>query len=90
VSSFRGALQIVIKEIESWYLAGMDDNFARTYNIKWYKNTDNITKEDFDKIIPKKLLPRENFMIEILKSFSMDQAKIRNKSLRYFVNKYDC
>lgn len=81
---------IVIKEIESWYLAGLDDNFAKKYEIPLFKNTVEITKEKFDSFMPKKFDSRIDFMSEILKNFSIDKAKKRNTSFRYFMNKYDC
>ena len=38
---------VVIKEIESWYLAGLDNKACKQLKIKNFANTDNITKEKF-------------------------------------------
>ncbi|HIJ69802.1 MAG TPA: hypothetical protein HPP87_00390 [Planctomycetes bacterium] len=78
---------IVIKEIESWYLAGLDDDACKELRIKTFSNTDNITKENFNKIIPTKYDSRIDFMQEILKRFSIETAKEKNTSLNYFLSK---
>jgi len=81
---------VVIKEIESWYLAGLDDHACITLDLKPCTLTDGITKEQFNSLIPKKFDSRVNFMIEILKIFSIETAKTKNRSFRYFIEKYDC
>jgi len=81
---------VVVKEIESWYLAGLDDRVCRRLRINNFTNTDNITKEKFNALIPKKFTSRIDFMSEILKNFSIEIAKQKNNSFRYFVEKYDC
>jgi len=80
-------IRIVIKEIESWYLAGLDDNESAKLGIKVFSNTDGIVKEKFDLLKPKQFSSRNDFMIEILKSFSIEIAKTKNKSFEYFVSK---
>lgn len=81
---------VVVKEIESWYLAGLDDNTSRKLGIRNFSETDNITKQQFNKLISKNFDSRIYFMLEILKNFSVDIAKRKNKSFRYFIEKYDC
>ena len=76
---------VVIKEIESWYLAGSGEKYSK--NIS---NTDSISKEQFNNFIPKKFDSRIDFMLEILKYFRIEMAKHKNKSFRYFVDKYNC
>jgi hypothetical protein len=82
-------IAVVIKEIESWYLAGVNDEFRKKCKISSYSATDNITKEQFNSYIPKKFGSRINFMVEILEHFSVEIAKQRNRSFRYFLKKYD-
>ena len=80
---------VVIKEIESWYLAGLDEEAARELGIKKMPEcTDDVTKEQFDNLIPKKFDSRIDFMREILKHFSIEVAKVRNGSLSYFIEKF--
>ncbi len=76
---------VSIAEIESWYLAGLDEEFAKSIKVKYIYYTDDITKERFEALIPKKI-SKINFMIEILKRYNMDEAILRNKSLKFFVN----
>ncbi len=79
---------VVIKEIESWYLAGLDDITSQKLKISNFSTTDDITKEKFENIIPEKYDSRIDFMLDILESFSIEIAKSKNKSFRYFVEKY--
>ena len=83
---------VVIKEIESWYLAGLDNKSLKTLGIKKKipNNTETITKEQFYSLIPKKFSSRIDFMREVLKNFSIEIAKQKNKSFRFFIEKYDC
>ncbi len=82
-------IMVVVKEIESWYMAGVSENFLSKNKIKVPKNTDDFMKEDFEKIIPKKFSKRE-FLIEMLKYFSCERAQKKNKSFKYFMTKFDC
>ena len=81
---------VVIKEIESWYLAGLDVEICKKFGIRYTPQTDSITKEQFNAMIPKRFDSRVDFMKEILKVFSIDIAKQRNGSFRYCLKKFDC
>ena len=78
---------VVIREIESWYLAGLDDKSCKEFGIRAFHKTDNVTKEQFDKLIPKKFESRIDFMVEILKRFSVETAKQKNESFDYFMSR---
>ncbi len=85
----RNKILIVKKEIESWYLAGLNDTFCKMNKLKSFKNTDNITKEQFNRRIPKRYNNSDiDFMIEIISSFNIRLAKQKNKSFQYFFEKY--
>jgi hypothetical protein len=75
---------IVIKEIESWYLAGLDIKESKKFKIKNFSFTDDITKEKFNTLINKKFDSRIDFMLEILKVYSIKTAIKKNKSFKYF------
>jgi len=77
---------IVIPEIESWYLAGLDDGSCKTLGLSKLPHTDDITKEHFEKMMPAKAV-RIDFMIEILKKFSVETAMRKNKSFAYLMKK---
>ena len=86
---------VVMKEIESWYLAGLDEVSSKKCRILPCNTTDNITKEQFNNLIPKNFeSSRIDFMQEILKYFKVEVAKQKNESFRYFLedflNKYAC
>ena len=78
---------VVVREIESWYLAGVNYKNSRGLRIRNLRNTCNITKEQFNSLIPKQFDSRIDFMIEILKRFSIQTAKKKNKSFGYFMGK---
>lgn len=81
---------VVIKEIEGWYLGGLDNTGSQKFGIPSYSATDNITKEQFNSSIPKRFDSRIEFLLEILKIFSIEIAKQKNGSFRYFIEKYNC
>lgn len=76
---------ISIAEIESWYLAGLDEESAKSIKVKYIYCTEKITKEQFNSLIPSKY-DRINFMIEILKKYNMKEALCRNSSLKFLVD----
>jgi hypothetical protein len=83
-----GSIVIVIREIESWYYAGLPDAVAQRIGVPPLDSTDELTKEDFNNLIPASFDSRIDFMYEILKSFSLPAAVQHNRSLKFFVNRY--
>jgi hypothetical protein len=81
-------LIIVRTEIESWYLAGLDESKQNKLKIPIYNHTDNVTKEQLDSLKPKPFVSRIDFMIEILKHYSVDTAQNQNTSFNYFFSKH--
>ncbi|MDD1691131.1 MAG: DUF4276 family protein [Methanoregula sp.] len=79
---------IVIREIESWYYAGISGPLEHEPGITDMASTDDLTKEDFNARIPKRFDSRIDFMFEILKSFSLETAARKNQSFNFFVNRY--
>ena len=79
---------IVVKEIESWYIAGFIQSENQNFKIQIPANTDNFTKEQFNSLVPSKFDSRIDFMLEVLKFFSISKATKRNKSFQYFIEKY--
>lgn len=47
---------IVCEEVESWYLAGVDNSLEEFKYFKISDSTDNVTKEDLNEMIKKKCL----------------------------------
>jgi len=79
---------VVIKQIKSWYLAGLGNKEAERFKIPIFSVTDTITKERFNELIPKEFGSRIDFMLEILKIFSIELATQKNRSFGYFIQKY--
>ncbi len=84
----KNCIQVVIQEIESWYLAGLEEECCRELNIPLVRNTDNTTKEDFISVIPDGFTSKINFMIEIIKLFKIGIAQRKNQSFEYFCTNY--
>lgn len=86
-----GKIMVIIKEIEDWYLSGLDDACCKKCRIPTHHTTDGITKEQFDSLMPKKFEgSRIYFLQEILKYFQTEVAKQKNKSFKYFTEKHIC
>lgn len=83
----RDRIRVVVQEIESWYLAGLDGAGLSALGLPDIGRTDNITKEDFNVLIPERFDSRIDFMMEILKFFSIRVAERKNRSFAYFMSK---
>jgi hypothetical protein len=79
---------VIIKEIESWYLAGLDDHAQKRLHLRNYRVTDHITKEIFNAMIPREYTSRIAFMVEVLNRYSLHEAEERNRSFSYFITHY--
>lgn len=80
-------IYIVIKEIEGWYLAGLPDDKYEKLRIKYIPDTNNLTKTTFNNEYVKKR-NRIDFLMVLLKYFDVETAKKRNKSFKYFIEKF--
>jgi len=79
---------VVIKEIEGWYLAGLRDDACAQLGLPARKSTETLTKEDFNRLMPQRFDSRIDFMVEILKCFCMQVAERKNRSFKYFAERY--
>lgn len=83
---------VVSPEIESWYLAGLNEKDSITLGIKYLPTTDSVTKERFHKIVPSRVFEdyfrKEHYMDQILNLFSVDLARRRNASFNEFYKQY--
>ena len=80
---------IVKKDIEGWYLAGLSNETCKELGLKPHSTTDDVTKSEFNSIRPKEFDSDIDFRMEILRNYDIDLAKTKNKSLRYFLKKYE-
>jgi hypothetical protein len=78
---------IVAREIESWYMAGMDEAACRELRIKGPLCTDHMTKEQFRSLMPGRFNDSVvDFMTDILRGFRIEVAKGRNRSFCYLMD----
>jgi hypothetical protein len=79
---------IAMREIESWYVAGVDDQACQELGIASLPHTNDLTKEHFREIMPKRFNGSVvDFMAEVLRRFRLDVAKTKNRSLCYLMDK---
>ncbi len=78
---------VVKKEIESWYLAGLTAKDAKELSVPISTDTEDISKGDFDQLIPKEFASRIDFMIELLNRHNYRTARMKNRSFKYFSDK---
>ena len=81
-------IMIIIIEIESWYLAGLDSADAVAVGVHNHETTDFVTKELFNKWVPPSYPSRIAFMIDILRHFSLTVATEKNRSFRFFLEHF--
>jgi len=84
-----GRIAVVVAEIESWYLAGIDQAHSKRLGLYPCRTTDTTTKEQFDLMIPSRFRKRTDFMVEILRFFSTETAKQKNRSFRHFLERHN-
>lgn len=82
---------VVVREIESWYLAGLDDESRQELGISVnrHRHTDDLTKELFENLMPPRFDSIVDFMEEILNRFRINTAKGRNRSFGYLMDKVE-
>ncbi len=77
---------ISIYEIESWIISGISQRLQKKYKIKSLGNdTSKITKEIFEKLIPKSV-DKFEFIAFLIDDYNIDSAILLNKSLNIFYN----
>ena len=81
---------IVVKaEIESWCVAGLNQSDAESLNVVFRTDTENVTKKTLHSMMVKDRFQSPiDFLREILKKFSIEEAKKNNKSFQYFCQKF--
>jgi len=86
----RHRIIVVVKEIESWYLAGVDQEKRKKIGIKGSsKITNDLTKEQFQKLKPKNFVSLSAFREKLLGCFSLQTARENDTSFDYFLRKFN-
>ena len=81
---------VVVTEIEGWFLAGIGEQSSRDLRTDDLPNTDRVTKDTFLDMRPPGIRTNREFMLAILDDFSVETAQVKNRSFRYFCQKYIC
>ena len=77
----REKLFVVHYEIESWYLAGLSQQNAIKIGItKYIPNTDDVTKENFNKLIEKCKDTKLQILLNIMEVYESSLADDRNNT----------
>lgn len=71
---------LVIKEIESWYMAGIDKKSANEIGITYFNSTNKLDKSKFNQEIPNSYISRSRFLMDLLEQFEIVEAKKSNES----------
>lgn len=81
-------IAVVVKEIESWYLAGLDERDFQELRIDNgnRRPPDEVVKESFNDLIRGKV--RIDMMQEILNRYDLSEARRRSPSFGYFAGKH--
>jgi len=65
----------------------MNEQILRDFNIRKKIDNTKVTKEGFDRLIPKGMTRRE-FMNRILEQYDIGTARKQNSSFRYFLDNW--
>jgi hypothetical protein len=79
---------VVCAEIEAWYYAGLPATKPPLLRGLHQLNTDHFTKEACKTLRPTAVRSRVDFLIELLKVFSFEDANQRNTSFGYFCKRH--
>lgn len=81
---------IVKNEIESWFLAGVDNKQKIFRNINVPKDTEKTSKNYLEQFLKKtQFNSRVDFFIEVSEHYNYGLAMQRNESFRYFLEKLE-
>ncbi len=78
---------VVVKEIEGWYVAGLDARIREEMGIHIAGETNCVTKERLEIERRRKYNSRIHFLIEMLNRYSVPVGRANNNSLDYLFMK---
>jgi len=79
---------VVVKEIEGWYIAGLDDAACERLGIPRMNRTDDLGKKRFMSMMPARYETVIEFMLAIIDEYSFEVARSKNASLSHLLDKY--
>ncbi len=81
-------IAVVKTEIESWFIAGLDKLACEKLGIPESRWTDDLGKKRFATMMPRRYITVAEFMIDILREYSIDVARTKNKSIAHLLDTY--
>ena len=78
---------VVPREIEAWYLAGLNEAACEELGLDRVTDVDSVTKEQFDQLVGG-TRHHQPAMDEILKRYDVEVARQRSPSFAYFWQKH--
>jgi hypothetical protein len=78
---------VVEREIESWYLSGLNDIDASELDVQPIRRTDRIGKTALERAAHGCGRPLVDFKVELLRRFDVQTARLRNTSFDEFIEK---
>ena len=71
----KDKIVVVKEEIESWYYAGITAEKLEELGLPFLTNTETLTKEEFERIIPKTFISSNDFMVEVFERICFGRRK---------------
>ena len=84
----EGRVVVVKRMIEGWYLAGLDEQALAGLKVQPGTDAEEVTKDQFDRLIPACCVSRAAFLVQILDHYQVAVARERNASLRYLLDRH--
>ena len=84
----KNKILVVVKKIEGWYFAGLNEDACEELGLPPLESTDKIGKGILKKMKGARFRSDIALMQEALRHFDIETAKRKNNSLKYFVDKY--
>ena len=78
---------VVVREIEAWYLAGLDESDCQELGLQPISQSDQITKERFNLLIGGENVHTQ-MMVEILRRYDLEVARQKSSSFDYLLAKH--
>lgn len=89
----KSKIQIVIQEIESWYLAGLAKRQCENLNVPYCDDTEELSKKEILEKIPENRYRndriKDGFLFKLCEKYLLDNGRSRNESLSVFCDRVE-
>jgi len=80
-------IMVIVKKIEGWYLAGLNEINSKKIGIECFENTNTVGSGKFNSMAKMKKTNELDLMLEILDIFDFETALQKNLSFKRFFEK---